>query len=109
MASRGSDHGAGDSNTKRSAARKQTYSLGMEPSLLRRIGRLLLGAIVGFVAGAIVAVNLVITAGIEDGYEASPAEVFEENVIVGVAAAIIIIAGPVAGAIVAHRGRSRRS
>ncbi len=51
------------------------------------------------------AVNIVITAGIEGGYEASIAEEFEENVFVGVVELVILAAGPVLGVIIALRNR----
>ena len=75
----------------------------MKQSPQRRIGRLLLGAVVGFVTGAIVAVNLVITAGIDRGYESSLADVFEENTVIGVLTVAILISGPIVGVIVANR------
>ena len=65
--------------------------------------RVVFGAVVGLVAGAIVSINVVIFGGIEDGYEASVAQVFEENVFVGVIAALVLVAGPVIGVIIALR------
>ncbi|MBT8207412.1 MAG: hypothetical protein HKN07_15455 [Acidimicrobiia bacterium] len=61
------------------------------------------GALVGFGVAAIVAVNVVIFSGIEDGYEASLPEVFRQNAFVGVLVVAILGAGPVVGAIVARR------
>ena len=58
--------------------------------------------------GAIVAVNLVIYSGIEDGYEASLPEVFSENLFVGLATVGVLCAGPIVGVIVARRQRSKR-
>ena len=81
------------------------YACCMTGRSLRTIGRLLIGSIVGFVIGAIVAVNIVIAAGTERGYESSLAEVFEENAVVGVLTVIILVSGPVVGTIVAYRSR----
>jgi hypothetical protein len=71
----------------------------------RSILRVVVGALVGLVAGAIASINVVIFAGIEDGYEASVGEVFEQNALVGVIAALVLVAGPIAGIIVALRVR----
>ena len=65
--------------------------------------RVVFGAVVGLVVGAIASVNVVIFSGIEDGYEATPAQVFGENALVGVIAVIVLIAGPVIGVIIAVR------
>ena len=65
--------------------------------------RVVFGAVVGLVVGAIASVNVVIFSGIEDGYEASVTEVFEQNALVGVIAALVLVAGPVIGVIIALR------
>ena len=65
--------------------------------------RVVFGIVVGLVVGAIASVNVVIFGGIEDGYEAIPARVFEENALVGVIAVLVLIAGPVIGVIIALR------
>lgn len=70
--------------------------------------RVLVGAVLGLVAGAIVSINVVIFSGIEDGYEASVTEVFEQNALVGVIAALVLGAGPVIGVIIALRKPSSR-
>ncbi|WP_299441410.1 hypothetical protein [uncultured Phycicoccus sp.] len=57
----------------------------------------LLGGIPGAVLGGIVAVNVVIFSGIDRGYEASIAEVFRENAVVGVVTVLVLLAGPVLG------------
>lgn len=69
----------------------------------RSILRVVVDALVGLVVGGIASINVVIFAGIEDGYEASPAQVFEENAFVGVIAVLVLVAGPVFGAIIALR------
>ena len=71
----------------------------------RQIIRSAFGAVVGLVAGLIVSINVVIFGGIEAGYEATPTEVFEENVVVGVVALLVLVAGPIIGVIVALRER----
>jgi hypothetical protein len=66
---------------------------------------LLLGVVVGGLLGAIVAVNFVITVGIDRGYEASIPDVFRQNVLAGIVTVAILIAGPIAGVAVARRRR----
>ena len=75
----------------------------MTTSMRRRVIGTILGAIVGFASGAIISVNVVITAGVDRGYEASLSEVFDENVLVGVGVLVILVAGPVVGVILARR------
>ncbi|MDF1595218.1 MAG: hypothetical protein P1T08_03845 [Acidimicrobiia bacterium] len=70
----------------------------------RIIGRLA-GAIIGLMIGGIVAVNLVIFAGVDQGYEASLPEVFETNVLLGITTVAILTAGPIVGFVVASRIR----
>lgn len=55
----------------------------------RGVWRMMIGAIVGAAVGLIIAVNVVIFSGVEDGYEAAPADVFEQRPF---AAAIAIVA-----------------
>jgi hypothetical protein len=70
--------------------------------------RYVVGALVGGIVGGIVAVNVVIYAGIDRGYEASLADVFGQNAVVGVVTVAILVAGPVLGLVTAHRIRRRR-
>jgi uncharacterized membrane protein len=79
----------------------------MPSNTVRRVTETVIGAILGLVVGAIIAVNLIITAGVDRGYEASLSEVFEENALVAVAALVVLVAGPVVGAIVARQIRRR--
>ena len=79
----------------------------MPSNTVRRVAETVIGAILGLVVGAIIAVNLIIIAGVERGYEASLIEVFEENALVAVSAVVILVAGPVVGVIVARRIRRR--
>jgi hypothetical protein len=67
------------------------------------------GGIVGGVAGAIVAVNFVIYAGIERGYEATIPELFRQSVVAGVITVAVLVAGPVVGVWIARRLRRRRN
>ena len=65
------------------------------------------GAAVGAVVGAIVAVNIVIFSGIERGYETSLLEVYRQRPLIGVIVTVVLIAGPIAGVIVARRTAGR--
>jgi formate-dependent nitrite reductase membrane component NrfD len=67
----------------------------------------LVGIAIGGLVGAIVAVNIVIYAGIEQGYEASIPDVFRQNALVGVLTVGTLIAGPVVGVLVMRRRRRR--
>jgi len=49
----------------------------------------------------------VITAGVDRGYEASLAEVFEESAVLGVAVLAILVAGPIVGVYAARRIRQK--
>lgn len=69
---------------------------------------LLVGGVTGGLAGAVVAVNVVIYSGIEDGYQASLSEVFEQNVAVGIVTVAILLAGPILGVVTARRLRRKR-
>ncbi|HSJ83150.1 MAG TPA: hypothetical protein VLA91_04965 [Acidimicrobiia bacterium] len=73
------------------------------------LGDLTVGGLVGGLVGAIAAVNFVIYTGIEQGYEASLAEVFQHNLIAGIVTVMILIAGPVLGVLTARRLRRRRA
>ncbi len=67
----------------------------------RTIWATLIGIVSGAIIGAIVAINLIIYAGI--GYDVAFAEVFRQNWIVGSLAAAIQAAGPIVGAVLARR------
>lgn len=69
---------------------------------------LIVGGVIGGVIGAIAAVNLVIYAGIDRGYEASIPDVFRESVVVGVVTVAILVSGPVVGVWGARRLRCQR-
>lgn len=69
--------------------------------------RAIVGALLGAVAGAVVAVNIVIFSGIDSGYETTLPQVFADNVVVGVITVLVLVAGPVIGAMWAmKRGRA---
>jgi hypothetical protein len=67
---------------------------------------LLIGGLLGGAIGAIVAVNLIITAGV--GYDVTLAEVFEESLLLGIATVAILLSGPIVGVALRRRWRRRR-
>lgn len=79
----------------------------MRSSIRKRVTDIVVGAILGFAVGAIIAVNVVITAGVDRGYEASIPEIFEENTLLGVVTVAILAAGPIIGVIITRRLRRR--
>lgn len=66
----------------------------------------IVGLVVGGLVAAVVAVNVVIFSGIDEGYEASPTDVFEQNALVGALVVVVLVAGPVLG-VLAVRGLRR--
>jgi len=68
---------------------------------------LLVGGVAGGIVGAVVSVNLVIFSGVDDGYQASPGDVFGHNPAVGLLALVVLIGAPVIGVILARRRRLR--
>ena len=66
-----------------------------------------LGFVGGAIVGAIVAVNLIITVGI--GYDVSLAEVYRENLLVGIITTGILVAGPILGVALMKKLRRRRN
>ena len=79
----------------------------MKSPAVKRVANGAIGAILGFAVGAIIAVNVVITAGVDQGYEASLPEIFEESIFLGIVTVAILAAGPVLGVIIAHRLQRR--
>lgn len=79
----------------------------MKSPVAKRVANGAIGAILGFAVGAIIAVNVVITAGVDQGYEASLPEIFEESIFLGIVTVAILAAGPVLGVIIAHRLQRR--
>ena len=51
--------------------------------------------------------SLIIFAGTERGYEASLSEVFADNVVVGIGAVALLVAGPIVGIVAARRIRTK--
>lgn len=68
---------------------------------------LIVGIVLGGVVGAIVAVNFVIYTGVEDGYQASIADVFDHNALIGLITVAFLIGGPILGVVLARRQRRR--
>lgn len=68
-----------------------------------RFSDLLIGGTTGLIVGAIVAVNVVIFSGMEDGYEASIPEVFRQNWLIGLVVVALFAMGPIVGYRVARR------
>jgi hypothetical protein len=79
----------------------------MRTTTRARVTDVVVGAILGLAVGAIIAVNVVITAGVDRGYQATIAEIFDESIILGIITVAILAAGPVVGVIAARRIRKR--
>lgn len=80
--------------------------------MIYRMRHWLLNAVGGLAGGllaAVVAVNLVIYSGIEQGYEASLTEVFDYSPFLGSVVVIVLIAGPVLGVLTMVRLRRSKS
>ena len=89
---------------------RDTVSLSQEPkSKSGWLVDVLAGGFIGGIVGGIAAINLVIFAGIEPGYEATLPEVFSQSWVVGIVTVVVLMAGPIVGVIVARRIRRRRS
>lgn len=70
---------------------------------------LVAGGVLGGLAGAIVAVNVVIYSGVESGYQASPGDVFGHSVLIGILVVAILVGTPVLGVFLARRRRRMTS
>ncbi len=66
---------------------------------------MLVGGFAGLIAGGIVAMNVAIAFGVDRGYEAGIGEAFAESPLAGIIMVIVLVAGPVLGAMVALRIR----
>ncbi len=64
------------------------------------------GALCGLVVGVIVVLNLNILAGLEDGYASTPRQVLDMSALLALAEIMLLIAGPVLGALIAVRLQS---
>jgi len=69
---------------------------------------LLAGGLAGFAIAWIVAVNMVIFAGVDRGYQASVDEVLRHSTLLGVAVIGVILLGPIFGVGLLRRRRRRR-
>jgi hypothetical protein len=58
-----------------------------------------LGGVAGFVLAVIAILNLHILVGLEQGYAATPAQVVEFSIVLAVVDVIILVVGPVLGAL----------
>lgn len=67
------------------------------------------GAAAGGIVGLIVAVNLVIYFGPDQGYESTIREVFDHSIVLGLITVAVLVAGPVAGIVIVRRSRRQRS
>ena len=63
----------------------------------------------GLFVAVIIILNLHIVVGLEEGYAASPVEVFESSVLVALVDVALLVAGPVLGILAASRLRLRDS
>ncbi len=75
---------------------------------LRRVVLAVAGGAVGLTVSGIVVLNLHILAGLEEGYAASPREVWDRSVLLALADIALLVAGAVVGFIASWR-RSGRS
>jgi uncharacterized membrane protein len=69
---------------------------------------LAVGGLCGLIAGAILAVNLVIFLGVEGGYEASLGDVFAHSFLIGIVVVAVLVAGPLGGVAYARWRRRLR-
>ena len=67
-----------------------------------------LGVIVGGICGGIAAVNVVIWAGPDTGYQSSLQDVFRHNPLTGIAATTLLVGGPIIGVWIARKLRHQR-
>jgi hypothetical protein len=67
---------------------------------------LVVGGGLGAVAAAIAAVNLILVWGVDQGYEASLRDVFDNSLLLGVLVVALLVAGPLTGLLIARRRRS---
>lgn len=68
-----------------------------EPHTVMTMALPVVAALGGFVVAVIAILNLHILVGLEDGYAASPADVFEWSVLLGMVDIALLVAGPVLG------------
>jgi ABC-type nitrate/sulfonate/bicarbonate transport system permease component len=63
----------------------------------------LLGVLLGAISGAVLAVNVVIFAGFERGYETTLSEVFDQRPVVAVIVVAVLALSPAIGGVVGFR------
>lgn len=77
--------------------------------MARGMGRVVVTAfavVVGLVVAVIVTLNLHIVVGLEQGYAATPAEVFDHSVLLGVFDILLLVSGPTLGVLLVRRSRA---
>ncbi len=60
-------------------------------------------ALLGFTAAVIVLFNVHIAVGLEQGYAATPAQVWDHSVLLAILDVLLLIVGPVAGVVIGLR------
>jgi hypothetical protein len=70
-----------------------------EPHTVMTMALSVVAALGGFVVAVIAILNLHILVGLEAGYAASPADVFEWSVLLGVVDIALLVAGPMLGVV----------
>lgn len=78
-------------------------------SLIGWVVDVTLGSVAGFIVGAILAVNIVIFSGVDDGYQASVRQVFSQKPLAGVLAGLVLILLPLVAVIGLRRVRRSRT
>ena len=80
--------------------------------MAHRLGRAAvigIAAVSGLVVAVIVTLNLHIVVGLEQGYAATPVEVFDRSILLGVVDLLLLLGGPAAGVLLVQRSRRVRS
>jgi hypothetical protein len=80
-----------------------------QPHTVKTMALSVVAALSGFVVAVIAILNLHILVGLEAGYAASPADVFEWSLLLGMVDIALLVAGPVFGVVAASRLRRRDS
>ncbi len=74
---------------------------------VRRLTLAVAGGAVGLTVSVIVVLNLHILSGLEEGYAASPREVWDRSVLLALADIALLVAGAVSGVVVSWRQTGR--
>lgn len=80
-----------------------------QPHTVTTMALWVVAALGGFVVAVIAILNLHILVGLEAGYAASPADVFEWSLLLGMVDIALLVAGPMLGVVAASRLRRRDS